>query len=76
MLKIKLAPPASKYFKKLKDKKLKDLFHEAIDEICENPCIGQRKKGDLKGIYCYDLSYNGTNYEIAYALKKTKKLTM
>ena len=74
MLKIKLAHPASKYFKKLRDKKLKDLFHDALDEICKDPCIGERKTGDFKGVYCYDLYYKSTNYEIAYVIEETNNV--
>ena len=69
MPEIRLAPPTSKYLKKLKDKKLKELFRNALDEICENPYIGEPKKGDLSGIYGYDLYYQRTNYEIAYVIE-------
>jgi len=34
---------AAKYFKKLKDKKLKEKFAEAIKKIKENPEIGEMK---------------------------------
>ena len=34
--------------------------------ISENPELGEAKKGDLAGIYCIDLYYNKTNYELAY----------
>ena len=57
MLEIRFSPAASKYFKKLRDKKLKDLFKNAINNICENPNAGQLKKGDLSGIYGYDIYY-------------------
>ena len=69
MLEARISPPASKYFKKLRDKRLKDLFKESIEEICKNPYAGQLKKGDLSGIYGYDLYYQGTNYEIAYVIE-------
>ena len=59
MLEMRLAPPASKYLKKLKDKKLRELFRNALDGICENPYIGKLKRGDLSGIYGYDLYYAG-----------------
>ena len=70
MLEIRLAPPASKYLKKLKGKKLRELFRNALNEICENPYIGKLKKGDLSGIYGYDLYYQRTNYEIAYVIEE------
>lgn len=66
-------PPAEKFIKKLKDKKLKGLFRQAIDNIIEDYTIGEQKTGDLAGIYCYDLYYNKTNYEIAYKIKYIEK---
>ena len=60
---------AAKYFKKLKDKKLKEKFAEAIKKIKENPEIGEMKKSDLAGIYGYDIFYNKINYELAYTIK-------
>ncbi|MCD7738122.1 MAG: type II toxin-antitoxin system RelE/ParE family toxin [Lachnospiraceae bacterium] len=68
MAEIIFLPPARKYFKKLKDKKLKKLYEDAINELRENPEIGERKTGDLNGIYCYDIYYNRTNYELAYRI--------
>ena len=67
---VRFSPPALKYFKKLKDKRLKKLFREAIDAICQDPEAGQRKKGDLAGVYGYDIYYCGTNYELAYTVKE------
>ncbi|KXG76725.1 type II toxin-antitoxin system RelE/ParE family toxin [Thermotalea metallivorans] len=68
MYNIDFLPPAEKYFKKLKDKNLKRKFQEAIMKIRENPYIGEAKRGDLAGIYGYDVYYNRTNYEIAYTI--------
>lgn len=62
-------PPAKKFLKKQKDKKLLAAFQEAIDKICENPGIGEAKTGDLSGIFGYDVFYNKTNYELAYRIK-------
>ena len=66
MYEIIFAPPAERYFKKLKNKQLKDKFRNAIAKISENPYIAEEKKGDLSGFRSYDVSYDGTNYEIAY----------
>lgn len=63
---IKFLPPAIKFIKKIKDNKLKNEIQNAIDEICKDYTIGELKKGDLAGIYCYDVYYNKINYEIAY----------
>ena len=35
MLPVRFNPPAAKYIKKLKDKKLKRLYQEAVDKICD-----------------------------------------
>ena len=69
MTEVRFLPPAAKYLKKLKDNKLKRLYQEAIDRIREDHTIGEAKQGDLSGIYCYDIFYNKTNYELAYRVE-------
>ncbi|MBR1739784.1 MAG: type II toxin-antitoxin system RelE/ParE family toxin [Ruminococcus sp.] len=69
MAEVIFLPPAAKYFKKLKDKNLKKLYREAIDRIREDHTVGEEKKGDLSGIYGVDISYNKTNYELAYRVE-------
>jgi mRNA-degrading endonuclease RelE of RelBE toxin-antitoxin system len=68
MTEVRFLPPAAKFLKKLKDKKLKRLFQEAVDSICKDYTIGEAKTGDLIGVYGYDLFYNKTHYEIAYTV--------
>jgi len=63
---IIIQPPAKKFFKKLKDKKLKELYMSAIRRLADGEDIGEKKTGDLKGISSYDIYYNRTNYELAY----------
>lgn len=70
MLQVRFLPPAAKFIKKLKDRKLKSLYKKAIDEICEDYTIGQEKTGDLSGIYGYDIYYNKVNYELAYMIER------
>ena len=70
MYEVKISSQASKYFKKLKDKQLKLTFLNAINKISENPYIGELKKGDLAGIYGFDVRYDGVNYEIAYLIEE------
>ena len=65
MTQVQILPPAAKFLKKLKDKKLKSLYKEAIEMICEDYSIGEEKTGDLAGMYGYDIYYNKTNYELA-----------
>ncbi len=69
MTEIRFLPPAAKFIKKLKDKKLKLLYQEAVDKIREDYTIGEAKTGDLSGIYGYDIYYNKTNYELAYTVE-------
>lgn len=69
MTEVRFLPPAAKFIKKLKDKKLKMLYQEAIDKIREDYTVGEAKTGDLSGVYGYDIYYNKTNYELAYTIK-------
>lgn len=73
MIGLRILPPAAKYFKKLKDKKLKNLYKEAINVILQNPTIAKEKTGDLRGIRSYDIYYNRINYELAYFLEYVHK---
>ena len=66
MLPVVYMPAAEKYFKKLKDKPLKEKFKISIEEIRKNPYYGKYKKGDLEGIMAVDVYHNKINYEIAY----------
>lgn len=69
MTEVRFLPPAAKFLKKLKDKKLKLMYQEAVDKIRENHLIGEAKTGDLSGVYGYDIYYNKTNYELAYTVE-------
>lgn len=69
MTEVRFLPPAAKFIKKLKDKKLKMLYQEAVDKIREDYTIGKPKRGDLSGVYGYDIYYNKTNYELAYTVE-------
>ena len=69
MTEVRFLPPAARFLKKLKDKKLKTLYQEAIDKIREDHTVGTAKVGDLSGIYVYDIFYNKTNYELAYRVE-------
>lgn len=66
---IKYSPAIVKYFKKIKDKQLKERYKMAINLIVSDYTIGSLKSGDLSGIYSYDIYYNKTNYELAYTVK-------
>lgn len=69
MTELRIMPPAAKFLKKCKDKKLKLLYQKAIDKIREDHTIGEAKGGDLAGVYGYNIFYNKTNYELAYRVE-------
>lgn len=71
MLQVRFLPPAARFIKKIKDRKLKELYKQAIDDICKDYTLGEEKTGDLSGIYGYDIYYNKTNYELAYRIEQT-----
>ena len=70
MYQILFSPAAERFFKKLKEKPLKKAYKEALDDIAINPYLGQPKRGDLSGIYGFDVKYKGINYEIAYTISE------
>ena len=65
---IRFTRAAEKYLKKVKEKALKEAFKMALEKISNDPYLGELKIGDLTGIYCYDVFYNKTNYELAYRI--------
>ena len=69
MTDVRFLPPAAKFIKKLKDKKLKMLYQEAVDKIKEDHTVGEVKTGDLSGVFGYDIYYNKINYELAYTVE-------
>ncbi|WP_281883679.1 type II toxin-antitoxin system RelE/ParE family toxin [Paenibacillus sp. YYML68] len=72
MLPVTYLSPARRYFNKLVEKPLKKAYLDAINAIRLDPSIGRQKAGDLNGIYGYDVSYQGTNYEIAYRMEENE----
>ena len=69
MYELRYKPSAEKYFKKLKEKGLIAAYSDALVKISEDPySAGESKTGDLAGVYCRDVYYNKTNYEIAYRI--------
>ena len=69
MYDLRYMPPARRYFKKVKDKGLAVAYGDALDKISADPyTAGEAKTGDLAGIYCRDVYYSKTNFEIAYRI--------
>lgn len=74
MYEIRFTGAAEKYLRKIKEKGLKKAFLTAIESISQNPYIGELKIGDISGIYCYDVFYSKTNYELAYRIYEQDNL--
>lgn len=68
MYEIRFSPAAERYFKKLTDGRLKDAYRTALDRLKGDPYIGEAKRGDLAGVYGYDVRCAGVSYEIAYVI--------
>lgn len=58
-------PPFSKFVKKA-HKPLQLAIEDAVDDVCENPEIGEAKVADLAGIWVYKFKFNRQEYLIAY----------
>ena len=68
MYELQYLPAAQRYFKKIKEHGLKNVFRNALSRISADPYIGKMKTADLTGLYGYDVYYNKTNYEISYRI--------
>ncbi|GHV32054.1 addiction module toxin RelE [Clostridia bacterium] len=68
MRNLVILPGAARFLKKIKEKPLKEAFKREIDNVIADPYIGEAKTGDLSGVFCRDIYYNKTNYELAYTL--------
>ena len=58
-------PPFSRFVKKA-HKPLQLAIEDAVEEVCDNPDIGEPKAGDLAGIWVYKFKFNRQEYLIAY----------
>lgn len=73
MYELRFSPHAENFFKKLKEKPLKEAYKRALLELQINLYIGQPKRGDLAGIYGLDIKYEGISYEIAYTIREVNE---
>lgn len=68
--KVQLSKRVIKYLKKIKIKKLKQLFLDTIyDKLSNNPYLGNGKTGDLQNYYAVGFRYNKVTYRIAYVIE-------
>ena len=74
-VKCEFDPVFDKYFKKTKDQVLLDRVLREMKRICENPYIGKKKKGPLKGVYGHKFYHVRTQYVISYEIFKVRNET-
>ncbi len=53
-------------FVKKASKPLQLAIEVRVNEVCNNPRIGQQKAGDLQGIFVYKFRFNTQEYLMAY----------
>lgn len=70
MYELLFSPQAERFFKKMKEKPLKEAYKTALIKLKNNPYIGQPKRGDLAGIYGFGVKHKSVNYEIAYTISE------
>ena len=64
-----------KQFVKKAHKPLRLAVEDEVDAICENPAIGEAKKGDLSGFFVHKFKFNRQEYLIAYLPPKEDKMS-
>ena len=74
MYPIAFLPPAERYFKKIRERGLKDAFYKVIKEIRQAPFKDIPKKGDLLGIYGYDMNFGELNTRLHTESLKEKMI--
>lgn len=68
-------PAFKKAYKKLHANQ-KSMINEMIRKIIENPEIGERKKGDLAGVYVYKSKIKHQEILLAYEWDVKKRLLL
>lgn len=53
-------------FVKKASKPLQLTIEIRVEEVCNNPKLGQQKLGDLQGVFIYKFHFNGQEYLMAY----------
>lgn len=70
-LNFELLPGVQSFLKSIrKDKPLREKFQEAIKALQLDPSLGDAKKGDLSGVFSFDIRHNKTSYELAYFVEE------
>ncbi len=68
MYELRYLKTAEWYFKKIWEKSHARALQEALTAIATDPYAGERRKGDLSGIFCHGFYYGKAYQEIAYRI--------
>ncbi len=63
----------ARQYKKLHDNVVIDV-DAAVDKDAANPSIGERKKGDLAGLFVYKFRSQGQLYLLGYTIEESVRL--
>ena len=66
MYEINYSKSAKRYLKKIKNKKLRTAYRDSIEGLKINPYIGEKRTGELRGVWGYNVMYEKECYELAY----------
>ncbi|MCL6614199.1 MAG: type II toxin-antitoxin system RelE/ParE family toxin [Firmicutes bacterium] len=68
-----LTAKAKKWLDKLRDKELLLRVTTEIEKIAQDPYRGEDKKQDLKGVWGWSFTKDGTHYRIAYLINDKER---
>jgi len=74
-IQIKQMPAFKKAYKKIPDAH-KLIVDEVIRTIINNPDIGEKKRGDLVGVYVYKFNINHQQFLLAYEWDSVQRLLL
>ncbi len=63
----------ARQYKKLHDNVAIDV-DAAVEKVSDNPSIGERKKGDLAGLFVYKFRSQGQLYLLGYTIEESVRL--
>lgn len=72
---LKQSPVFKRTIKKIKEIPLQNKLEKALFEIQADPYgAGEKKSGDLSGVFCYDIKHVKVSYEIAYTIESNESV--
>ena len=72
-VKCDFSPKFDNYIKKIKDQVFWYKIESRMKQICEDPYIGEKKRGKIKNLYGYKFYYVRTQYVLTYVIITAKK---